>query len=119
MGTTQMNDELGRHLLEEVRQIRKLLELLAEPAVAQRDAKLRDELRKFVGSSQKKQQSVLLMDGNRTQAQIIALSSVNQGDLSRLVGKMESAGLLADGKKQPKLAISIPANFFDANAETN
>lgn len=113
-----MNDEHVRLLLEEVRQIRKLLELLAEPAVAQRDAKLRSELRKIVGSSRKKQQSVLLMDGRRTQAQIIAQTSVNQGNLSTMLGKLESAGLLADGKKQPNLTISIPPNFFDANAKT-
>lgn len=113
-----MNDEHARLLLDEVRQMRKLLELLAEPAIAQRDAKLRDELRKIVGSSSKKQQSVFLMDGSRTQKQIIAQTSVNQGDLSTMVGKLESAGLLVDGKREPKLAISIPSNFFDANAKT-
>jgi hypothetical protein len=113
-----MNDDLVQLLLEEVHQMRKLLELLAEPAIAQRDAKLRGELRNIVGSSQKKQQAVVLMDGSRTQAQIIAQTSVHQGHLSTMVGKMESSGLLADGKKRPKLAISIPSNFFDANAET-
>src|SRR5438046_2222069 len=117
MGTRQMNDEHAQLVLEEVRQMRKLLELLAEPAIAQRDAKLRDELRKIVGSSLKKQQSVLLMDGSRTQTQIITLTSVNKGDLSTMVGKLESAGLLADGKKQPTLAISVPSNFFDADAK--
>ena len=45
-----MNDQDAQVLLEEVRQIRKLLELLAEPAIAQRDAKLREELKKIVGS---------------------------------------------------------------------
>jgi hypothetical protein len=114
----QMNDEHAQLLLQEVRQMRKLLELLAEPAIAQRDARLRDELRKIVGSSRKKQQSALLMDGSHTQTQIVAQTSVNKGDLSTMVGKLESAGLLADGKKHPKLAISIPSNFFDANAET-
>src|SRR5260370_14142699 len=118
MGTTQMNDEHALLLLEEVSQMRKLLELLAEPAIAQRDSKLRDELRKIVGSGSKKQQAVLLMDGRRTQAQIIAQTSVNQGDLSTLVRKMESAALLSAGKNQPKLAISIPSNFFDVNAKT-
>ena len=79
--------------------------------------RLRDELRKIVGTSQKKQESVYLMDGSRTQKQIQDQTSVHQGDLSTMVGKLESAGLLADGKKQPKLAISIPSNFFDANAK--
>ena len=110
-----MIDQHAQDLLHEVCQIRKLLELLAEPAIAQRDAKLRDELRKIVGSSSKKQRSVFLMNGSRTQKQIIVQTSVNQGHLSSLVGKMEDAGLLTDGKKQPKLAISIPSNFFDVN----
>lgn len=112
-----MNDDHAELLLGEVRQMRKLLELLAEPAIAQRDAKLRDELRNIVGSSSKKQQSVLLMDGSRSQKQIIAETSVNQGHLSTMVGRLESAGLLASGKKQPKLSISIPLNFFHATPE--
>jgi hypothetical protein len=105
-------------LLDEVRQMRKLLELLAEPAIAQRDAKFRDELRKIVGSSPKKQQSVMVMNGSRTQAQIVAETSVHQGELSTMVGKLETSGLLADGRKKPKLVISIPSNFFDANTDT-
>lgn len=113
-----MNDDQAELLLEEVRQVRRLLELLAEPAVAQRDAKLRDELRRIVGSSVKKQQSILLMNGSRSQKQIIAQTAIDQGDLSKIVGKLDQAGLLVDGKKQPKLAISIPPNFFDAQSET-
>jgi hypothetical protein len=110
-----MNDEHASLLLEEVRQMRKLLELLAEPAIAQRDAKLRDALRNIVGASSTKQQSVCLMDGTRTQTQISAETSVNKGHLSTMVGKLESAGLLVDGKKQPKLSISVPSDFFEIN----
>ena len=100
-------------LLDEIRRIRKLLELMAEPAIAQRDAKLRDELRSIVGTSVKKQKSALLMDGSRTQIQIIADTAVDKSDLSKMVTRLESAGLLSDGKKQPRLSISIPLNFFD------
>jgi len=110
-----MSDELAQ-LLVEVREVRKLLELLAEPAVAQRDAKLRGELRKIVGSSAKKQHSVYLMDGTRTQAQIVAQTLVHQGELSTMVGKFDAIGLLLDGKKHPKLAITVPSHFFDDNA---
>jgi hypothetical protein len=110
-----MNSDRSELMLNELRQMRKLLELMAEPAIAQRDAKLRDALLEIVGSSPKKQQSVFLMDGTRTQAQIVAETSVGQGHLSTMVGQLESGGLLADGKKRPKLAISIPSNFFDAN----
>lgn len=110
-----MNDETANLMLQEVRRMRQLLELLAEPAIAQRDTKLRAELRKIVGSSLKKQQSVLLMDGTRAQKQIVAETQVNAGDLSTMIGKLETAGLLADGKRQPKLAIPILPNFFQTD----
>lgn len=109
-----MNSEQAYLLLQQVGEIRKVLELLAEPAIAQRDAKMRDELRKIVGSSAKKQQAVFLMDGTRTQAAIVNETAVHKGDLSTMVGKLESAGLLVGEKKQPKLAISIPSQFFDS-----
>jgi hypothetical protein len=118
MGTAKMTDHHAQILLDELRELRKLLQVMAEPAIAQRDAKLRDELRRIVGTSPKKQQSVLLMDGGRTQAQIVALASVNKGHLSTMVGRLENAGLLADGKKQPKLSICIPSTFFDSNANS-
>lgn len=111
-----MNEETAQQLLEEVRQLRRLVELMAEPAIAQRDAKLRENLRSIVGSSAKKQQSIFLMDGSRNQSQIVAATSVHQGELSTMVGKLNEAGLLADGKKNPRLSITIPSNFFDSNA---
>ena len=114
-----MIDASDSSLLDEVRQIRRLLELLAEPAIAQRDAKLRGELQAIVGSSAIMQRSVLLMDGTLTQTQIATRTTVHKGNLSTMVGKLESAGLLANGKKQPKLAISIPSDFFDARKERN
>jgi hypothetical protein len=116
MEMIRMSD--AAELLVEARKIRMLLELLAEPAIAARDAKFRDELRK-IATSMKMQQSVLLMDGSRTQSQIVAQTSIHKGQLSTLVGKLEATGLLAGGKKQPNLAISIPANFFDANSNAN
>jgi hypothetical protein len=102
-------------LLEELRKIRKLLELMAEPAIAKRDANLRSQLRTIVGSSPKKQQAVFLMDGTRSQREIVSATSVNQGNLSTMAASLDSAGLLADGKKYPKLTISIPPNFFESN----
>ncbi|MBK9239270.1 MAG: hypothetical protein IPL75_03190 [Acidobacteria bacterium] len=102
-------------LLKEVRQMRKLLELIAEPAIAQRDAKLREDLRSAVGNGARKQKSIFLMDGTRTQTQIANQVPVDQGDLSKLLARLESSDLLVDGRKQPKLAISIPVSFFDAD----
>lgn len=114
-----MNNECFPAIVDELRRLRHLVELIAEPAIAQRDHKLRERLRSIVGTSTKKQKSVLLMDGTRTQTQIVSETSVNQGDLSTMVGKLDSAGLLADGKKQPKLSISVPANFFDSDGKNH
>lgn len=103
-------------LLCEIREIRKLLELIAEPAIAQRDAKFRSDLRSIVGSSSKGRKSVLLMDGTRTQAGIVGQTNMSKGNLSTLVSRLEEAGLLAEGKKYPKLIIQLPSNFFDADS---
>jgi hypothetical protein len=104
-------------LLDAVLEIRSLLELLAEPAIAQRDTKLRKELRQLVGTSVPKQKSVFLMNGSLTQSQIRAQTNVNAGHLSTLVGKMNQAKLLTGDPKLPRLAISIPPTFFAANDE--
>ena len=104
-------------LLSAVLEIRKLLELLAEPAIAQRDAKLRKELRQLVGASETKQKSVYLMNGSLTQSQIKAHTAVHTGNLSTLVSKMSQTKLLTGDPKLPKLAISIPPNFFESDAE--
>jgi hypothetical protein len=47
-------------------EIRDLLQVMAEPALAKRDAKLRSSLRTAVGSSGKKAKAALLMDGSRS-----------------------------------------------------
>ena len=97
-----MTDEDAQLLIEEVRQMRKLLELLAEPAIAQRDAKLRGELQKIVGSSVKMQQCVFLMDGSRTQKQIVTRSSV----LSIPSGLLSPAGLKTISACQNRICTS-------------
>jgi hypothetical protein len=50
--------------LELLTEIRDLLQVVAEPALAKRDAKFRSVLRSVVGSSGKKVKAVLLMDGH-------------------------------------------------------
>jgi hypothetical protein len=104
-------------LLEEVRKIYGLLELLAEEKIAERDSKQRSVLREVVGASPTKQKSVFLMDGTRTQADIRKETSVNQGHLSTMVGQLQKAGLLIHDTKRPKLGISIPSNFFENDAK--
>jgi len=110
-----MAEELAE-LLTAVREIRDLVRLLAEPAIAERDQKLRDELRRIVGKSAAKSKSVLLMNGSRTQRDIHRETGIDEGQLSVFVKQLKSSKLLAADGKQPKLAISIPANFFEAGA---
>lgn len=109
-----MNDDLSE-LVETVRKIHGLLELLAEEKIAERDAKQRTNLREIVGASPPKQKSVFLMNGTRTQKEIRIATGVNQGNLSTMVGKLHKAKLLAGNTEMPKLAISIPANFFETH----
>jgi hypothetical protein len=109
-----MGDDVTE-LVETVRKIHGLLELLAEEKIAQRDAKQRESLRQLVGTSPPKQKSVFLMDGANTQAQIRKMTGVNQGHLSTMVGKMRKAKLLAGDTKTPRLVISIPRNFFETH----
>jgi hypothetical protein len=61
---------------ELLREMCELLRVMAEPALAKRDEKLREELRKIVGRSQPKVKAVLLMDGSRTQKEIIKQSAI-------------------------------------------
>jgi hypothetical protein len=109
--------EHSAEILSAVRDIRNLLELMAEPAIAQRDAKLRRELRQIVGGSKPKQKAVLLMNGARRQKDIQDQTSINSGHLSTLVGKLNKAKLLVGDLKLPRLVISIPTTFFDSDAE--
>lgn len=112
-----MNDA-DAEILCTLNKIHGLLELLAEDKIAQRDAKQRTALLEIVGTSATKQKSIFLMDGTRTQAEIRAETSVNQGHLSTMVGRLHQAKLLAGDTKKPKLTISIPSSFFESNAET-
>lgn len=109
-----MTSDPSAQMLHVLTEMRDLLRLIAEPAIAQRDKKLRETLRGIVGSAKgKKAIAVLLMDGTKNQATISNECGIDKGDLSGLVKKLKAAGLLKDDAKQPLLAISIPPNFFE------
>lgn len=99
-------------LLSAVNEILELVRLMAEPAVAERDAKLRAELKSIVGSSVPKSRAVLLMNGTRTQREIHRETGMNQGNLSTLVKQLKNGKLLSDDPN-PTLVIKTPPNFFD------
>lgn len=104
-------------LLNAVREIRDLVRLLAEPAIAERDRKLRENLRKIVGRSGRSAKAVLLMDGSRTQRDIHRQTGIDEGQLSSLVKQLKNSQLLI-AKDKPTLAISLPDGFFDAGEKS-
>ena len=75
-------------------------------------------MRKAVGDGKTKNaKAVLLMDGKRTQAVLCKESSVNDGNLSRLVKRLREKGLVKADEKHPELVITIPPNFFEASED--
>lgn len=113
-----MSDQTAQ-MLQVLTEMRDLLRLMAEPAIAQRDKKLRGELRGLAGAAGgKKARAILLMDGTRNQTGISSECGIDKGDLSVLVKKLKAADLLKGEPKQPELAISIPANFFELSEDS-
>jgi len=104
---------------ELLREIRDLLRVVAEPALAKRDEQLRAALLDVVGRSKAKAKAVLLMDGSKSQNAIYKESGIDQGDLSRLVKALAAKELIVAAPKQPKLVISIPPNFFEIPEQRN
>ena len=102
--------------LELLREIRDLLLLIAEPAIARRDGGLRNALREIVGRSKANAKAALLMDGTRSGATISKESGIDPGQLSRFVKALRKKDLIANGDR-PKLAISIPPSFFESSEE--
>jgi hypothetical protein len=100
-----------------LQEMRDLLRVIAEPALAERDKKRRTSLLEVVGKSKRKSQVVLLMDGSRSQTSLHKDSGMDQGDISRLVKALRAKELIKADEKHPELVISIPPNFFD-NSET-
>lgn len=98
---------------ELLREMRDLLRVIAEPALAKRDEKPRKSLSEIVGRSKAKANAVLLMDGSKNQAEIYKSSGIDQGELSRLVKALRAGALVTDDGKQPKLVLSIPPTFFE------
>jgi hypothetical protein len=103
----------NEELLAAMCEIRDLVRLIAEPQIAARDKKLRDQLIQIVGNGESKRKAVFAMDGSRTQMEIHKQTGMNQGNLSALVKQLSKSQLLSDDLKKPKLIILIPSNFFD------
>lgn len=97
---------------ELLREIRDLLRLIAEPALAERDQNLRAALLQIVGKSKQKEAAVALMDGTRSQAAIRNECGIDTGNLSRLVKALREASLIGTDEI-PKTVFTVPMNFID------
>jgi DNA-binding MarR family transcriptional regulator len=98
---------------EILREIRDLLRLMAEPALAKRDERLRAALHVVVGKSKQKAEAVVLMDGTRSQTDIRKACRIDDGNLSRLVKSLREAELIGADDKRPKLVFPAPSNLLD------
>jgi hypothetical protein len=94
-------------------EIRDLLRLMAEPALAKRDERLRTSLQQIIGKSRQKAEAVVLMDGTRSQADIRKDCRIDDGNLSRLVKALRDAELIGADDRRPKLLFPVPANLPD------
>jgi hypothetical protein len=102
---------------EILREIRDLLRLMAEPALAQRDERLRTSLQQVVGKSKQKAEAVVLMDGTRSQTAIRKDCGIDDGNLSRLVKALREAELIGPDDKYPKLVFPVPSNLAETVAK--
>jgi hypothetical protein len=100
--------------IELLTEIRDLLQVIAEPMLAKRDARLRSTLRSVAGSG-KKAKAALLMDGSRSQTAIVKESGIDQGNLSRLVKTLAAAHLISADEKHPRLLVKVLPTFFDGD----
>ena len=98
---------------EILREIRDLLRLIAEPALAKRDERLRTSLQQVIGKSKQKADAIVLMDGTRSQAAIRKACGIDDGNLSRLVKALRGAELIGPEDKLLELAFPLPSNFRD------
>lgn len=100
-------------------EIRDLLQVIAEPMLAQRDKRFRTGIRKAAGKSEKGRKAIVLMDGTRTQASIAKEVGIDHGNLNRLVKSLQKDGLCTQDGKHPKLLGKLPHGFFEGNGETD
>jgi hypothetical protein len=98
---------------ELLREIRDLLRVIAEPALAERDKRLRTLLLEIVGKSKRKADAIALMNGARSQTAIQKECGIDFGDLSRLVKTLREAELIGPDDKHPIVAIPLPSSLFE------
>jgi hypothetical protein len=105
--------------IELLTEIRDLVQVMAEPALAKQHEKLRDALRAVVGKNKKKASAVFLMDGSKSRAAIAKETGMDQSDLSKLVKALKGESLIATDEGHPKLRIKVLPSFFDHGGKSD
>jgi hypothetical protein len=103
--------------IELLTQIRDLMHVMAEPQLAKRDAKARASLRQLVGTSSKRADTFALMDGTRSQADLVKATGIDAGNLSRFVKALGEAKLVGADSKRPKATLNVPRSFLEGGDE--
>jgi hypothetical protein len=99
---------------ELLREMRDLLLVMAEPALAKRDERLRESLANIVGKSDPRANAIFLMDGSKGQTAIAKETGIDAGNMSRFIKALREASLISkDEKQNPKLVIVVPRDFFE------
>jgi hypothetical protein len=101
-----------------LKKIHDLLLLIAEPQLAKRDESLRLKLREMVGKSKQKLAVVLLLDGDRTQAELAKSAGMDPSNLSKFLGALRDALLLDEDSSNPKLVFPVTASMFEGGGES-
>ena len=103
---------------ELLREIRDLLLLIAEPALSQRDERLRGALLKIVGQSSQRAEAVAMMDGTRSQATIRTDCGMDKGNFSRFLKSLREQKLIGPDDGNPKLTFPAPPSLIDSSRKS-
>lgn len=101
------------HVSSAILEMRDLLRVLAEPAMAERYKKHSAEIRRITGDSGPKAKAAILMNGTNSQAGIVKIVGIHKGQLSEFVRSLGVANLLVGDPKLPQLLIKLPPAFFE------
>jgi hypothetical protein len=93
-------------------EMRDLLRLIAEPALAKRDEAHRAALREIVGKGKAKAKALELMNGSRPQSSIQKESGIDKSDLSKLLKALRTKNLLTSDEN-PNLVVPLPPKYFE------
>ena len=92
-------------------EIRDLLMVIAEPQLAERDRKIREELKK-IGGGEKKQAAILAMADGNDRKNVMTISGIDGSNLTKLVTELTSVAALEPHDTVLKLRCRIPQDFF-------